>query len=235
MNRVSVHIIVVAFAVSLAFSVLYVYFERDQFTDVIYGSAYHTLVPPNSNATIPLGAVTDRYETDAITVKIGAWTWNQTLSVRRPAYYGVEANLLVSVAVNKSAFIILEDYGGSNGNDTVDVLTFESGDYMGSTSGRTLQSNMEFGHMYQLKIGNYETFFNNQTGSKEFTFENTNRSLEVFVGGVTFPDQMAPFSPPDNKYTLIFTREPSLYLVTVLLIVDSLLVIIYFSLSRKRQ
>jgi hypothetical protein len=235
MNRVSIHIIVVAFAVFLAFSALYIYSEGDQFADVLYGSAYHILVPPNSNVTIPLGEVTDRFETDAITVKIGTWTWNQTLSVRRPTYYRVEANLLVSVAVNKSAFIILEDYGGSNGNNTVDVLTFESGDYMGSTSGRTFHSVMEVNHMYQLKIGNYETFFTNQTGSIQFTFENTDRSLEVFVGGLAFPDQIAPSFPPDNKYTLTFTREPNLYLVTVLLIVDSLLVITYFALSRKRE
>ena len=227
------HIIVVTFAVSLTFSALYIYSERDQFTDVLYGSTYHMLVLPNSNVTIPLGEVSDRFETDALAVNIGSWGWNQTLLVRRPIYYGVEANLLVSVAVNKSAFIILEDYGGSNGNKTVDVLAFQSGNWGGSTEGQTLHSNMEVNHMYQLKIGNYETFVKNQTGPIQFTLGNSNRSLEVLVGALSFPDQMAPFSPPDNKYTLTFTREPSLYIVTVLLIVDSLLAVIYFALSRK--
>jgi hypothetical protein len=237
MSRVSVHIIVVAFAVSLTFSALYIYSERDQFTDVLYGSTYHMLVPPNSNVTIPLGVVSVGFETDAQAVNIRSWSpylsWNQTLLVRRPICYGVEANLLVSVAVNKSAFVILEDYGGSNGNKTVDVKGFSSGNWGGSTEGQTFQSKMEFNHMYQLKIGNYETFVKNQTGPIQFTIENTNRSLEVLVGALTFPNQITPFSPPDNKYTLTFTREPNLYLVTVLLIVDSLLAVIYFALSRK--
>jgi len=234
MNRVSVHIIVVAFAVSLTFSALYIYSERDQFTDVLYGSTYHMLVLPNSNVTIPLGEVSDRFETDALAVNIGSWGWNQTLLVRRPTYYGIEAKLLVSVAVNKSAFLILEDYGGSNGNKTVDVLAFQGTNWEGSTEGQTFHGNMEVNHMYQLKIGNYETFVKNQTGPIQFTLGNTNRSLEVLVGALTFPNQMAPFSPPnENKYTLTFTREPNLYLVTVLLIDDSLLAVIYFALSRK--
>ena len=233
MNRVSVHIIVVAFAVSLAFSALYIYSERDQFADVLYGSTYHMIVLPNSNVTIPLGQVSDRFETDALAVNIGSWSWNQTLSVRRPVYYGVEANLFVSVAVNKSAFVILEDYGGSDGNKTVDVKAFQGTNWGGSTGGQTFQSNMEVNHRYQLKIGNYETFVKNQTGATQFTIENTDRSLEVLVGALSFPSQIAPFSPPDNKYTLTFTREPDLYVVTVLLIVDLLLAVVYFALSRK--
>lgn len=231
------HIIVVAFAVSLTFSALYICFERDQFTDVLYGSTYHTLVLPNSNVTIPLGAVSDRFETGDLAVRIGCWrSRNKTLSVRRPVHYGVEANLLVSVAVNKSAFVILEKYGGSRGNKTVDVLTFQSGNWEGMTQGSTFHSNMEVNQMYQLKIGNYETFFKNQTEPTEprqFTIENTNGSLEVLVGASSFPRQMTPFSPPDNKYTLTFTREPNLYLVTVLLVIDLLLAVIYFALSRK--
>jgi hypothetical protein len=235
MNKFSVHVIVVAFAVSLTFSALYIYSERDQFTDVIYGSTYHILVPPNSNVTIPLGQVSDRFETDALAVNIGSWSWNQTLLVRRPIYYSVEAGLLVSVAVNKSAFVILEDYGGSNGNKTVDVKAFSgAGDWGGSTMGQTFESRMEVNHMYQLKIGNYEADIKNQTGPIQFTIENTDRSLEVLVGDLSFPDQTAPFSlPNENKYIFTFTREPNLYLVTVLLIVDLLLAVIYFALSRK--
>ena len=230
MKRSFTNLVVSALAVTLAFSALYILSEKDQFSDVIYGSTYSLVVSPNSNLTIPLGRVSDRIEIDCLTVNLGSWSpylsWDRSSSIRRPQYYSVVAGLLLSVAVNKSAFVLLEDYGGSDGNTTVDVKAFQSGDYHGSTLGETFQDEMMLNHMYQLKIGNYETSIKNQTGSTQFTIHRTNRSLEILVGALS---SLATdtFSSPSHKYIITFTREPRLYLVTGLLVINASLIILY--------
>ena len=118
------HILVFALAISLAFSAIYILSERDQFIDTFYGSSYHIIIPQNSNITIPLGLVSDSIETGSFTVNLGSWSpylsWNHSSSIKNLGDYNVKANLLVSVAVNKSTFIILEDTYG-NVNKTIGI------------------------------------------------------------------------------------------------------------------
>ena len=116
-------------------------------------------------------------------------SWSHSSSIKHLGDYNVKTNLLVSVAVNKSAFILLADTYG-NVNKTIDVKAFHSTNFpiqgSGSTEGQTFQSNMELNHMYQLKIGNYETFISNQTNPLTFTIQNTNRTLDILIGAESF-------------------------------------------------
>jgi hypothetical protein len=248
MNSTITHVIVSVFAIALAFSAMYVFSERDEITNVFYGSTHHLSVPPNSNATILLGRVSDGIEwIPSFTVQLGSpypW-WNQSTSIPQPLGYSFRANLLVSVQVNKSAFVLLEDYMVFEplGNKTVDFKAFLSSDeeYLGGP----FQCNMELRHIYQLKIGNYETSITNwnQTGPHELVIVNTNRTLEATIGA---PDS-SPLGPPNlsdpsdswaspsYRITVTFTKEPNMYLVSGLGILDAGLIITYVFSNRKRD
>lgn len=86
---------------------------------------------------------------------------------------------------------------------------------------------------YQLKIGNYETFLKNQTTSTQFTIKNTDRNLDVSIGAMS--PLTDPFSPPNNKYILKLTKEPNLYLVSVLVVTDALLITAYSLLNGMKH
>jgi hypothetical protein len=249
MNNTIAHGIVSVLAIALAFSALYVFSERDEITDVFYGSTYRISVPPNSNATIFLGRVSDNQEwTPSFTVQLGSpyLRWNQSTSIPQPSEYSFEASLFVSVQVNKSAFVLLEDYMVFEqlANRTVDFKAFLSsgGDYPG---GSPFEYNMELRHIYQLKIGNYETSITNwnQSGPHELIIANTNRTLQAIVGApdsspLGFPSQGSspdPWGPPSYRITVTFTKEPNMYLVSGLGILDVGLIVTYVFSIRKRD
>lgn len=249
MNNTITHVIASVFAIALVFSALYVFSERDEITNVFYGSTYRVSVPPDSNATIFLGRVSDNMEWNpSFTVHMGSpyLRWNQSTSIPRPREYSFEASLFVSVEVNKSAFVLLEDYMEFEqlGNRTVDFMAFlPSGPvYPGGSS---IERNMEINHIYQLKIGNYETSITNwnQTGPHELIIRNTNRTLQATIGAPDWsplgpPNPMSPpdpWGPASYRITVTFTKEPNIYLVAGLLILDAGLIITYVVSYRKRD
>jgi hypothetical protein len=69
----------------------------------------------------------------------------------------------------------------NNRNSTVSARAFSGTSSWGGRTieGQAIQGNMELNHMYQLKIGNYETFIMNQTGPVQFNIQDTNRSLGI--------------------------------------------------------
>jgi len=249
MNSLITHAIASVFAFALAFSALYVFSERNQITNVFYGSTYRLLVPPNSNVTIFLGRVSDRMEWNpSLTVNLGSpyLPWNRSTSIPLPSEYSFEASLFVSVEVNKSAFVLLEDYMGFEqlGNKTIDYRAYLStgSEYPGPLP---FQHNMELNHIYQLKIGNYETSITNwnQTGPHQLIIRNTNRTLQATIGAPDWsplgpPNPMSPpdpWGPPSYRITVTFTKEPNIYLVAGLVILDAGLIITYVVSYRKRS
>jgi hypothetical protein len=118
----------------------------------------------------------------------------------------------------------------NNRNSTVSARAFSGTSSWGggAIEGQAIQGNMELNHMYQLKIGNYETFIMNQTGPVQFNIQDTNRSLEVLIGAPSYlsPD---PFAPPSHNITITYTREPSLYLFVGLVALDATLQLSSFS------
>lgn len=248
MDNTITHVIVSVFAIALAFSAIYVFSERDEITNVFYGSTRHLSVPPNSNATILLGRVSDNMEwIPSFTVQLGniyPW-WNQSTSIPQPSGCSFRASLLVSVKVNKSAFALLEDYTPYEplGNRTVDFKAYFSPD--GEYAGGPFQCNMELSHIYQLKIGNYETSVANwnQTGPHELVIANTDKALEATIG----PPDSGPLGPPNPsgpsdswaspsyRITVTFTKEPNMYLVSGLGILDVGLILTYVFSNRKRD
>jgi hypothetical protein len=227
LNSTINHVIVSIFAIALAFSALYVFSERDEITHMFYGSPRQLLIPPNSNATIVLGRVSDGIEwTPSFTVQLGGpapW-WNQSTSIPQPSGYNFQASLFVSVQVNKSAFALLEDslVFEQQGNKTVDFRAYLSSE--NAYPAGPFEYKMEIRHIYQLKIGNYETSITNwnQTGPHKLITAKTNKTLQAIIGA---PD-WGPLGPPNPTglpgvwaspsywITLSFSREPNIYLVS---------------------
>ena len=235
MYRLVTHVVVSFLAFFLAFSAAYVFSERDEFTTLFYGSSSRLIIPPNTNTTVPLARVSDRHEIGSLTVHLSSWTaGEQSSSIQRPTSYSLETSLSVTVQVNKSAFMFLEEVNFTSFelNRTVDATAFHSSNFPLDEpqykEESTIQSGIELNKFYQLKIGNYETFLINQTGPLRFTIQRTNRSLEVVVGTT------GHWAPPRYSVTITFTRKPNLYFVAILLIVDAALITTYSVVYKKQ-
>lgn len=236
MYRPITHIVVSFLALFLAFSAAYVFSERDEVKTLFYGPSSILTIPPNTNTTIPLAGVFDRREPEKrLTVHFSdAGFGDQSSSIQQPTFYSLGTSLSVAAQVNKSAFMLLEevDFMSFPLNRTIYAAAFHSSNFpldkpeVRETA--TIESGMELNMFYQLKIGNYETFLTNQTGPLHFTIQRTDRSLEVALGTA-----LVPWDPPRYSVAVTFTRQPNLYLVAVLLIVDAALITTYSVMKWK--
>jgi len=133
MYRLATHVIVSFLAFFLAFSAVYVFSERDEFTILFYGSSSRLIIPPNTNTTVPLALVSDRDDIGSLTVHLSGWTaGEQSSSIQRPISYSLETSLSVTVQVNKSAFMFLEEanFTSFESNRTVAATAFHSSNFL---------------------------------------------------------------------------------------------------------
>ena len=229
------HLTVFLLALFLAISASYILSERDEFKTRFYGRSSVVVIPPNTNTTIPLASVSDRVEIERrLAILFSDWrVGNQSASIERPAAYSIAASLSITMQVNKSAFMLLEEVDFMSPNKTVDATVFHSTNFpYGKTEYRetsTIDSGIEINKYYQLKIGNYEALYTNQTGQPLFTIQTTNRTLEVVLGIADYE-----WDPPQYTVTVTFTKTPNLYVVGVLLIVDAVLITTYLVTYRIR-
>lgn len=236
MYRPITHIVVSFLALFLAFSAAYVFSERDEVKTLFYGPSSILTIPPNTNTTIPLAGVFDRREPEKrLTVHFSdAGFGDQSSSIQQPTSYSLGTSLSVAAQVNKSAFMLLEevDFMSFPLNRTVYAVAFHSSDFTSDKPAiretATIQSGIELNMFYQLKIGNYETFLTNQTGSLHFTIQRTNRTLEVVLGTADYW-----WDPPRYTVTVTFTKQPNLSVVAALLIVDAALITTYSLMKWK--
>jgi len=170
--------------------------EREKFSTVFYGYLPPLIISPNTNATIPLVYVSDRHETGYLTLFVNRGNLNSlnlSSSVSILQSYNLEMGFYANIQVNKSAFALLveSNYAFHEPNTTVNAVAFHSTNFPPggpkSTEAQPIESGIQLNKLYQLKIGNYETYIVNQTGPLRFTAQKTNRSLEVVITGQSSP------------------------------------------------
>lgn len=236
MNKLAMHAIVSSFAILLALSALYMFSERDRYSTVFYGHLPRLIIPPNTNATIPLVYVSDRHEIGNLTVFLNKWeSLNHSASISRPTSHSLEMNFYAAMHVNKSAFVLLEELADySDVNRTVEAIAFHSTNFpfgSKSTEAKPIQSRIQLNNLYQLKIGNYETFIKNQTGPLQFTTHRTNTTLEAVI--TTSLYSAGSFIPQAYTIAVSFIKEPNVYLAASLFIADAVLVTVYLMAATK--